>query len=52
MNANIYQHYTNLTKIIYANYIGPSVMTDVNQLGPVKSSLYIMIKLLKLTDVS
>ena len=37
---------------VYANYIGLSVMTNANELGPVKGSLYVMIKLLKMTDVS
>ena len=37
---------------MYANYIGLSVMTDANKFGPVKGSLYVMIKLLKMTDVS
>ena len=42
-----------LTKItVYANYIGPSVMTYVNKVEPVKGSLYVMIKLLKMTNVS
>ena len=36
---------------VYANYIGPPVMTDANSVGPVKGSLYVMIKLLKMTDV-
>ena len=34
---------------VYANYIGPSVMTDANQ---VNGDLYVMIKLLKMTNVS
>ena len=37
---------------VYANYIGPSVMTDANEVGPMKGSLYVMIKLLKMTNVS
>ena len=38
---------------VYANYIGPPVMTDANSVGPVKGSLYVMIKKLpKMTDVS
>ena len=37
---------------VYANYIGPSVMTDANKVGPVKDPLCVMIKLLKMTDVS
>ena len=37
---------------VYANYIGPSVMTDANKVIPVKNPLYVMIKLLKMTDVS
>ena len=36
----------------FANYIGPSVMTIANKLGLVKGSLYVMIKLQKMTDVS
>ena len=31
---------------------GLLVMTDANQVGPVKGSLYVMIKLLKMTNVS
>ena len=39
---------------VYANYISPSVMTDANfiKVQPVKGSQYVMIKLLKMTDVS
>ena len=37
---------------VFANYIGPSVMTDANKVGPIKGTLYVMIKLLKMTDVS
>ena len=40
------------TKAVYANYIGPLVTTVANYLGPVKGSLYVMIKFLKMTDVS
>ena len=37
---------------VYANYISPSVMTDANKVGPVRDPLYVVIKLLKMTDVS
>ena len=36
----------------YANNIGPSVMIHANELEPVKGSLYVMTKLLKMTVVS
>ena len=36
------------TNPVYANYIGPSVMTDANSEG----FLYVMKELLKMTDVS
>ena len=32
-------------------YIGSSVMTDANELRRVKGSLYMMMKLLKMSDV-
>ena len=41
-----------ICRAVYANYIGPSVMTDANKVGPVKDPLYVMIKLLKMTDLS
>ena len=45
-------HATQKLTTVYANYIGPLVMTDANKVGPVKDPLYVMIKLLKMTDVS
>ena len=42
------RHKCTIVITVYANYIGPSVMTDAD----CKGSLYVMTELLKMTDAS